>query len=288
MTTNETMTTRLASVGGRAHLVVGNDDRLVDIERASNGTLPSDPMACLAHWDEVRKFAKLIIVPSDAPKANVDVLDCPVPHPRQMFAVGLNYRKHAEEMGSPLPNLPLTFAKFQSSLNSPGGDIPIVGETCDYESEVVVVIGDGGQNIAESDAWNHVAGLCAGQDISDRALQYSGSPPQFSLGKSRHGFAPIGPWVSDIRDHPRRDELIISCTVNGEVRQHTSMNDMIFDVSQLVSYLSTICELFPGDIIFTGTPAGVGHGHKPPAYLCPGDEIVTTLEGVGALCNRCI
>lgn len=282
------MTMRLASFRSRAHLVVGDDDRLVDIEQASNGALPSDPMVCLAHWDDVRALAGSIIVPSDAPQANPDTLDCPVPRPRQMFAIGLNYRKHAEEMGSPLPNSPLTFAKFQSSLNTPCGDIPLVGDTCDYESEVVVVISDGGRDIDESDAWNHVAGLCAGQDLSDRRLQYSGTPPQFSLGKSRRGFSPIGPWVSDVRDHPKRDELTISCTVNGEMRQHMSMNDLIFGVAQLVSYLSTVCELYPGDVIFTGTPSGVGHGCKPPRYLATGDEIVTTLEDVGTMRNRCV
>lgn len=282
------MTARLASFRSRAHLVVGDEDRLVDIERASNGSLPSDPMACLARWDEVRDLAKSVVVTSDAPEAILDTLDCPVPHPRQMFAVGINYRNHAEEMGSPIPNSPLTFTKFQSSLNTPTGDIPIVGDTCDYEAEVVVVISVGGRNVSESEAWNHIAGLCAGQDISDRGLQYSGRPPQFSLGKSRTGFAPIGPWVCDVRDYPNRNQLTISCTINGDVRQSASTDDMIFDVSQLVAYLSTICELYPGDIIFTGTPSGVGHGHKPPVYLRPGDVIVTSLKGVGILRNCCI
>lgn len=282
------MNTRLASFRNRAHLVIGEDNRLVDIEQASNGSLPSDPMLCLARWDNVRALSNSVIATSDAPQAILENLDCPVPRPRQLFAVGLNYRKHAEEMGSPLPDSPLTFAKFQSALNTPAGDIPLVGDTCDYESEVVVVISIGGRNIGEPEAWDHIAGLCAGQDISDRQLQNSGRPPQFSLGKSRKGFAPIGPWVCDVRDHPKRDDLMIGCTVNGDVRQQTSTNDMIFDIPQLVSYLSTICELFPGDIIFTGTPSGVGHGHKPPVYLHPGDEIVTSLEFVGMLRNRCV
>jgi 2-keto-4-pentenoate hydratase/2-oxohepta-3-ene-1,7-dioic acid hydratase in catechol pathway len=282
------MNARLASFRNRAHLVVGEDNRLVDIEQASNGSLSSDPMLCLAKWDQVRALSKSVIATTDAPNAILENLDCPVPRPRQLFAVGLNYRKHAEEMGSPLPDSPLTFAKFQSALNTPAGDIPLVGDTCDYESEVVVVISIGGRNIGEPEAWNHIAGLCAGQDISDRQLQNSGRPPQFSLGKSRQGFAPIGPWVCDVRDHPKRDDLMIGCTVNGDVRQQTSTNDMIFDIPQLVSYLSTICELFPGDIIFTGTPSGVGHGHKPPVYLRPGDEIVTSLEMVGTLRNRCV
>lgn len=281
------MAVRLASFHGRAHLVVGHDDFLVDIGRASHGLLPNDPMACFTRWDEVRSFARSVVAPNNAPKATIDTLDCPVPQPRQIFAIGVNYRRHAEEMGSTLPNIPLTFTKFQSSLNAPGGDIPIVGDSCDYESEVVAVVSVGGRQIAESEAWNHIAGLCAGQDISDRQLQRSGTPPQFSLGKSRRGFTPIGPWVGDVYDHPKRNELMIGCTINGEVRQNASTNDMIFDIPQLVSYLSTICELYPGDIIFTGTPSGVGHGRKPPVYLHPGDVIETTLEGVGTLHNRC-
>lgn len=267
---------------------MGGHDRLVDIELASNGSLPSDPMLCLARWDEIRELSHSTVVDRDAPIAILENLDCPVPRPRQLFAVGLNYRKHADEMGLHLPDTPLTFAKFQSALNSPAGDIPLVGETCDYESEVVVVISIGGRNISEPNAWNHIAGLCVGQDISDRRLQTSGRPPQFSLGKSREGFAPIGPWVCDVRENPRRNELIIGCTVNGIVRQQASTNDMIFDVAQLVSYLSTICELFPGDIIFTGAPSGVGHGRKPPVYLRPGDIIETSLEFVGTIRNRCV
>lgn len=282
------MTTRLASVGGRAHLVMGENNRLVDIGHASSGALPSDPMACFARWNEIRELAASVVVASHAPPAILETLDCPVPRPRQLFAVGINYRKHAEEMGSTLPDSPLTFAKFQSSLNSPAGDIPIVGDMCDYESELVIVISVGGRDIAESAAWNHIAGLCVGQDISDRKLQNSGIPPQFSLGKSRRGFAPVGPWVSDVRDHPKRDDLLIGCTVNGEVRQNSSTNDLVFDISQLVAYLSTICELYSGDLIFTGTPSGVGHGRKPPVYLRPGDVIVTSLEGVGILRNRCV
>ena len=191
-------------------------------------------------------------------------------------------------MGSPLPTTPLTFAKFQSSINTPCGDVRLVGSTCDYESELVIVIGAGGINIAQSDAWQHIAGIAAGQDISDRTLQYSGVPPQFSLGKSRTGFTPIGPWVADMDDNASRDDLRLTCSVNGEIRQDTKTSDMIFDISQIVSYLSDICQLFPGDAIFTGTTAGVGHGLKPPIYLQRGDIIETTLEGVGMIRNRCV
>ena len=283
------MPLKLASIQGRAHFVIGssNDFRVVDVEHSSKGSLPSDVMACFSVWQSLRAHAASL-AKTDGVACSIEQLDCPVPQPRQLFAVGLNYKKHAEEMGSPLPTTPLTFAKFQSSINTPCGDVRLVGSTCDYESELVIVIGAGGINIAQSDAWQHIAGIAAGQDISDRTLQYSGVPPQFSLGKSRTGFTPIGPWVADMDDNASRDDLRLTCSVNGEIRQDTKTSDMIFDISQIVSYLSDICQLFPGDAIFTGTTAGVGHWLKPPIYLQRGDIIETTLEGVGMIRNRCV
>ncbi|MFM8868111.1 MAG: fumarylacetoacetate hydrolase family protein [Ilumatobacteraceae bacterium] len=278
---------RFGSIGGRAHAFFGDDrqPQAVDIERTLG--LPADPMQCIAHWDELRTRLDDLANGASRP-VQLTELDCPIPRPSQLFAVGLNYRKHAEEMNSPIPNQPLVFAKFPSSLNSPTGTVTIVGETCDYESEVVVVIAKGGRDIPASEAWNHIAGLCAGQDVSDRGLQYAGTPPQFSLGKSRRGFSPIGPWVGDVHEHPRRDTLTIGCSVNGEQRQSTEIHDMIFSIDQVVAFLSSIVELRSGDLIYTGSPFGVGHGMKPPKYLQPGDVIETTLEGVGTIINHCV
>jgi 2-keto-4-pentenoate hydratase/2-oxohepta-3-ene-1,7-dioic acid hydratase in catechol pathway len=283
------MSLKLASVQGRAQFVVGSSTefRVVDVEHSSNGSLPSDVMSCYSVWESLRAHAATLSS-TDGVTCSLEQLDCPVPQPRQLFAVGLNYKKHAEEMGSPIPSTPLTFAKFQSSINTPCGDVQLVGATCDYESELVIVIGAGGTNISQVDAWQHIAGFTAGQDISDRTLQYSGVPPQFSLGKSRTGFTPMGPWVADMQHNPSRDDLRLTCSINGEIRQDTKTNDMIFDISEIVSYLSSICKLFPGDAIFTGTTSGVGHGHKPPMYLQRGDIIETTLEGVGIIRNRCV
>lgn len=281
------MQLRFASIDSRAHLVVDSTAThcdVIDVARASNGSLPSDPMECFSRWDDLRALASSTT--TSTTRVELERLDCPVPRPRQMFAVGLNYRRHAEEMGSPIPSQPLIFAKFQSSLNAPYANITVVGDTVDYESEVVVVIGKGGRDIAQSSAWDHVAGLCAGQDVSDRKLQYSGTPPQFSMGKSRTGFSPIGPWVADMAGVEQRNALRIGCSVNGERRQDTVITDMIFPIDHIVSYLSTICELYPGDIIYTGSPAGVGHGFKPPVYLQPGDVVETTLEGVGTMRHR--
>jgi len=283
------MTLRLANLKGRAQFIVGDitSPRAIDVATASNNSLSADPMQCFAHWDTLRKLAATLDTNSGTAISIAD-LSCPVPQPRQMFAVGLNYRKHAAEMGSPLPPLPLVFAKFQSSLNSPTGNIEILSDTVDYESELVIVVGKGGRHINEEQAWNHVAGLCVGQDVSDRGLQYMGTPPQFSLGKSRVGYSPIGPWVTDMSNNDKRDDLQLGCTVNGEQRQDTQTSDMIFGIAHIVAYMSTIVELFPGDVIYTGSPFGVGHGRKPQVYLKPGDVVETTLEGVGTITNRCI
>jgi 2-keto-4-pentenoate hydratase/2-oxohepta-3-ene-1,7-dioic acid hydratase in catechol pathway len=283
------MTLRLANLKGRAQFIVGDiaSPRAVDVATASNNSLSADPMLCFAHWDSLKKLAATLDVSAGSPVAIAD-LSCPVPQPRQMFAVGLNYRQHAAEMGSPLPPLPLVFAKFQSSLNSPTGNIEILSDTVDYESELVIIVGKGGRHIDEAVAWDHIAGLCVGQDVSDRGLQYMGTPPQFSLGKSRVGYSPIGPWVTDMSNNNKRDDLHLGCTVNGEQRQDTQTSDMIFGIAHIVAYMSTIVELFPGDVIYTGSPFGVGHGRKPQLYLKPGDVVETTLEGVGTITNRCI
>ena len=283
------MTLRLANLKGRAQFIVGDiaSPRAIDVAVASKNSLSADPMLCFAHWDSLKKLAATLDISAGTPVAIAD-LSCPVPQPRQMFAVGLNYRQHAAEMGSPLPPLPLVFAKFQSSLNSPTGNIEILSDTVDYESELVIIIGKGGRHIDEDAAWDHIAGLCAGQDVSDRGLQYMGTPPQFSLGKSRVGYSPIGPWVTDMTNNDKRDDLQLGCTVNGEQRQNTQTSDMIFGIAHIVAYMSTIVELFPGDVIYTGSPFGVGHGRKPQVYLKPGDVVETTLEGVGTITNRCI
>jgi 2,4-diketo-3-deoxy-L-fuconate hydrolase len=283
------VTLRLANLKGRAQFIVGDiaSPRAIDVAVASKNSLSADPMLCFAHWDSLKKLAATLDISAGTPVAIAD-LSCPVPQPRQMFAVGLNYRQHAAEMGSPLPPLPLVFAKFQSSLNSPTGNIEILSDTVDYESELVIIIGKGGRHIDEAAAWDHIAGLCAGQDVSDRGLQYMGTPPQFSLGKSRVGYSPIGPWVTDMTNNDKRDDLQLGCTVNGEQRQNTQTSDMIFGIAHIVAYMSTIVELFPGDVIYTGSPFGVGHGRKPQVYLKPGDVVETTLEGVGTITNRCI
>jgi 2-keto-4-pentenoate hydratase/2-oxohepta-3-ene-1,7-dioic acid hydratase in catechol pathway len=276
----------LANVAGRGHLVL--PDRTVsDLEAISAGRFPADPSEAFARWDDLRDFAAGLNDPPSIPLDRAD-LRAPSPRPRQIFGIGLNYRSHAEESNLPIPTQPLTFTKYPSSVGTPDCDVPVVGERCDFEAEVVVVIGIGGRDIPESRAWNAVAGIAVGQDISDRALQFATQPPQFSLGKSRRNFSPFGPWLVDAAGVEDRDRLTLSCTLNDEEMQHTTTDDLIFSVPQMVSYLSGIVDLLPGDVIFTGTPGGVGGSRNPQRFLAPGDRLITTVEGIGSISNRCV
>jgi 2-keto-4-pentenoate hydratase/2-oxohepta-3-ene-1,7-dioic acid hydratase in catechol pathway len=151
-----------------------------------------------------------------------------------------------------------------------------------------VVISSGGRDISEADAWNHIAGVCVGQDISDRALQMATKPPQFNLGKSRKNYSPFGPWLVDAKDLAGRDALELVCSVNGNEVQREKTDDLIFNVPQQVAYLSSIVQLLPGDVIFTGTPGGVGMARRPPVFLKPGDVIESELTGISRIVNRCV
>lgn len=280
------MTFRFASKNGRAQLVVGPDNHLVDLAEASNGRFTSEPIDAFRRWDEVREFAATVTA-SGTP-ANPDELDAPSPWPLQVFGIGLNYRSHAEESGMEIPKAPLTFTKFSSSVAGPNAEVPVVGGAIDWEVELVVVIGSGGRDIKKADAWNHVAGVCVGQDISDRKLQFATTPPHFNLGKSRRNYSPFGPWLTDARDVANRDALHMTCTLNGETVQDSITDDLIFDVGDIIEYLSGIVQLLPGDVIFTGTPGGVGASRKPPVFLKAGDVLVSTIDGLGTTTNRCV
>ena len=280
------MSFKFACKNGRSQLVVGPNNNVVDLERASGGRFSSDPIDAFRRWNEVRDFAATC---TDAGEAcTVDDLNAPSPWPLQVFGIGLNYRKHAEETGAEIPKSPLTFTKFSSSIGDPNADVPIVGGAVDWEVELVVVIAGGGRDISEADAWNHVAGVCIGQDISDRALQMATKPPQFNLGKSRQNYSPFGPWLVDAKDLANRDRLEVVCTLNGNEVQREFTDDLIFSVPQIISYLSGIVQLLPGDVIYTGTPGGVGAARKPPVFLKPGDVLESHLTGLSHTVNRCV
>ena len=274
------MTFRLANLDGGAALVDSNDGL---------HPLGIDALTALSDEDALHaRTADLRL--SDASIGLDDALAAgrlgpPVPAPRSVFAIGLNYRTHAEESGMALPANPLVFTKFPSCIVGPNHEVELNAELADYEVELVVVIGRGGRNISKDDAWRHVVGLTIGQDVSDRALQFAAQPPHFDLGKSRDTYGPTGPYVVSLDSVPNPDDLEISCLVNGEIRQHDRTKNLIFSVPELIAYLSSILTLATGDLIFTGTPDGVGAASQ--RFLAPGDVITSTIEGIGTIVNHC-
>ena len=268
--------------------VVIADNRMIDIATRSDGRFPSDPMEVLAQWDDFLGWARDIApVPSD-PTADLSQLDAPVPAPRAVFGIGLNYRDHAAEADLTIPKRPMVFTKFPSCITSAHGDITLTSNRCDWEVELVVVIGRTAQNVAKQNAMDHVAGFCAGQDISDRRQQFADKPPQFSLGKSAAGFGPIGPVIVTPDGVTNPNDIALRCDINGEQVQSSRTSDMIFSVPELVSYLSEWVVLQPGDLIFTGTPSGVGSVRSPRRYLQTGETITTVIEDVGTMVHTCV
>ncbi len=277
---------RLVNFEGRLGLdVVG---RFVDLEQASHGRVSSDPMAAFASWAEIRRLASEQTVGDAGRLILPERLGPPVPRPAQVFAIGLNYRDHAEEAGLPIPDQPMVFTKFPTCLAGPNVEIPLTSDRVDWEVEQVVVIGRRAHRVAARDAWEYVAGFCVGQDVSDRAQQFSGKPPQFSLGKSAPAFGPIGPALVSPDEIPDRDDMRLRCFLDGECVQDSSTKNLIFPVPALIEHLSRWCVLQPGDLIFTGTPGGVGSVRTPRRYLKAGETIVSEIDGVGRLSNRCI
>jgi 2-keto-4-pentenoate hydratase/2-oxohepta-3-ene-1,7-dioic acid hydratase in catechol pathway len=277
---------RLANLTGR--LVIVTDEGAVDVAAASGGRFGPDPQAVYDRWDEFTGWATGL--GPDAPVAELDpaALGPVVPRPRQILAVGLNYLDHTAESGFVQPAQPMIFTKFASCLTGPIGDIALSGESVDWEIELVAVIGRTARRVGPEVAWNHVAGLTIGQDLSDRTVQMLGAPPQFSLGKSFPGFGPVGPWLTTPDEVGDPESLTLTCTVNGETVQDGSTKDMVFPVRELISYLSGVCTLYPGDIIFTGTPPGVGFGRRPQRYLKPGDVLESRIEGLGTMRHRMV
>lgn len=282
---------RLANLDGRATIV--NDTGLIDVARASNGAFSTSIDKCVAQLDLLKKWFGSARPQTTADTTPSELIGDPrlgpvVTAPQQIFAIGLNYRMHAAEMGLVIPEQPMVFTKFASALCGPNEQLPIPGPTTDFEAELVVVIGRTVRNVSVADALTVVAGYCVGEDYSERTLQMKGSPAQFSIGKSFKNFAPIGPWLTTSDEISNPNDLRISSEVNGTRFQDSNTSDMVFTIAELVSYVSSVCELRTGDLMFTGSPHGVGQGHKPPVFLKPGDEIVTTIESLGSIRNRAI
>lgn len=275
---------RIANIDGR--LALATDGGYVDVASAGDGSFGPDAQSVYGEWEAFRKWAGEL---DTAALPRIAVSDetrweSPVPEPRQVFAIGLNYSEHAGESNMELPPTPAVFTKFPSSIT--GHDRPVVmpDGSVDWEVELVVVIGERADFVSEEDAWKHIAGVTIGQDLSERQLQLSGGVPQFSLGKSYRGFAPIGPELVTVDELPDRENLEIGCRLEGgEILQQGRTKDLIFTIPALIAHLSSVCPLLPGDVIFTGTPSGVGAAREPQKFLQAGDVLISWIEGVGTL-----
>jgi 2,4-diketo-3-deoxy-L-fuconate hydrolase len=272
---------RLANVAGRLKLLVA--DGAVDVATASRGRFGPDPQAAYedSAFPALRAWAEGVheaTEPFAAERAGP-----PVPAPRQVFAIGLNYLDHAAESGFDVPEVPVVFTKYVSSFAGPVSEVTLLEGSVDWEIEVVAVMAKLARAVEPESAWSYVAGLTAGQDISERDLQRRGPAPQFGLAKSFPGFSPMGPAVVTLDELEDPDDIGLGCEVNGEEMQKGRTSDMIFSIPELISYLSRIVTLFPGDIIYTGTPPGVGMGRTPPRYLAAGDRLRSWVGGVGEL-----
>lgn len=281
---------RVATRSGRVGLVSPDAASIIDVAHASDGRFGPDPRGVYDQWEEFVSWVSGTSFDFDRDGAPVvlEELGPPSPDPRQVFAIGLNYRDHADEAGLGYPDSPPTFTKWIGSFAGPVGDLTLPATTVDWEAELVVVIGRRAENVVAVDAWDYVAGMTAGQDFSERTMQLAGPAPQFSLGKSFPGFAPQGPWLVTIDEIERPDNVAIECRVNGETMQKSSTDRLIFSVPELVERLSSVTALMPGDVIFTGTPAGVGAVRTPARFLENGDVVETTIEGIGSLRQVCV
>jgi 2-keto-4-pentenoate hydratase/2-oxohepta-3-ene-1,7-dioic acid hydratase in catechol pathway len=275
---------RIGNLSGR--LTVFTDAGAIDVEKASGGRFSADPQSVYEQWDAFTAWAAQAISAADAIPFAMEDLDAPAPRPRQVFGIGVNYQAHASEANLETPEFPVVFTKFPTSITGPFSEVVLTGPRVDWEAELVVVMGKPARNVPADRAWDHVAGLTVGQDISDRTEQMKNQMPQWSLGKSFPGYSPMGPWLVTPDEFADPDDLELGCTVNRAEMQQSATSRMLFPVPALIAELSAKLPLLPGDVIFTGTPSGIGATRKPPVFLKAGDELVTTIEGIGEIKQR--
>ncbi len=274
---------RLANLDDRPVIVTDVDpdrDLVTVTELTAHGGYTFEDV--FDRWDEVLDAADAAGQAATKTVATA-LLGPTVPRPRQVFAIGLNYAAHAAESGQPVPDHPTTFTKFPTCITGPHAVVELPSGSVDYEIELVVVIGRRAERAEAATAWSHVAGLMVGQDLSERVVQLRPPAPQFSLGKSFPGFGPTGPWLVTPDEFDDVNDLALTCRLNTEVVQSARTSDLIFSVAEIIERVSAITPMLPGDLVFTGTPAGVGIGRTPPLYLQPGDVLESTIEGIGTI-----
>ncbi|MFN4259722.1 MAG: fumarylacetoacetate hydrolase family protein [Gemmataceae bacterium] len=278
-------TLRTAS-GPRAAVLEGDD--YVDLH-GTDASLPASVRQLLeagpSIWPQVRQAVQKADAVTIA-ASQADLL-APIPDPPKIVCIGLNYHDHAKESGAPIPKEPILFSKYATAIVGPGANIvlPPVSQEVDYEAELVIVIGKSGKNVSAANALEYVAGYTIGHDVSARDWQLKKDGKQWMVGKTFDTFAPIGPHLVTADDVPDPHQLGIRLRLNGETMQDSSTAQMIFRVGDILAYLSQIFTLQPGDIIFTGTPPGVGFARKPPVFLKGGDMVEVEIDGLGILSN---
>lgn len=277
---------KFANVSGRATLVI--DGSAVDIEQASGGRIGSDPMVYsdLSLHPALRDLAASID-PAAWPELDMATLGAPVPRPPKGFGVALNYRSHAIESNKDIPTEPHFFGKTENCVCGPFDEIivPAGRDMVDYEAEMVIVFGRTCSKATEADAWNYLAGVTCGQDISDRGEQFRPPVKQFTIAKTYDTFGPTGPFLVTSDELRNRDGVGVQGRIDGEVVQDGNTDDLIFSVPALVAWLSRFITFRPGDLVWTGTPGGVGEARTPQLFLRDGMVLETEVEGIGTMRN---
>lgn len=263
-------------------------ERIIDLV-ATDGTLPVTMRELIAAGSDALQAAERAASSSKAVAVHNARFLAPIGDPQKVICIGLNYKEHAEESGSKLPSEPVVFCKFPTAVLACDAEIqlPKVSHKVDFEAELVVVIGRRGRDIARDQALSHVFGYMNGNDVSARDWQLEKDGRQWLLGKSFDTFAPTGPAIVTRDEIPDPQQLGIQLRLNGEVMQKSSTSQMIFSVAHLIAYISQVITFEPGDILFTGTPPGVGQARKPPVFLKPGDVCEVEIDRLGVLRNRC-
>ncbi len=251
--------------------------------------LASGMLDLIARWSSVRDdLQKSLARHEGAYPLNEVKLLAPIPRPGKILAIGLNYADHIREMGRDMPTKQVWFCKHTTAVNGPFNpiEIPKVSSQVDYEVELVVVIGRGGRHISREEAPSSVFGYCVGNDVSVRDWQ--NFTPQWMLGKSFDTHAPFGPWITTADEIGNPHELDISCYLNGEMRQSSDTSNFVFNIWDQIAYLSQVMTLEPGDLIFTGTPGGVGMAMSPPGYMKVGDKVRCVIDRLGMIEAECV
>lgn len=260
------------------------DDGIIDLT-SRLADEPSDSVALMPEWINFRgQLEELLSHRPDHPLSAVQLLS-PVRQPRKILGIGMNYADHARELGQDLPTTQLWFSKESSSINGPFDpvEMPVDSIQLDYEAELVCVIGRKTRHASGPEAAEAIFGYCVGNDVSVRDRQFLTS--QFLLGKCGDTHAPVGPWITTA-DQIDVTDLEISSSVNGEVRQSSRTSQLVYNCVQMIEHVSRVLTLEPGDLLFTGTPAGVGMASDPPKWLVPGDIVRVEISGLGAIENK--